>query len=176
MTTNKKVIDKLHKLLALAEQGEGGEKVTAQRMLDKMLKKHGLTMTDIANESTEVYWFTYKGSIEKQLLSQIIFAVSPLCERWKRKGSKTITGAKLTKSEMLDIELRFSVYSKAIKEDIEIFVNAFIMKNDIYPEDSDTFAKEIGEETPEEKAKRFRTSCIAEGIEKKNVLKSIASD
>lgn len=176
MSDNKKIIDKLNKLLRLAEQGIGGEKVTAKRMLDKILKKHNLTINDISDEVTEVYWFTYKGAIEKQLLMQIIFSVSPEADQYKMKNSKTKRGVKLTKREMLDIELRFSVYKESIKEDIEMLVTAFIQKNHIYPEDDEKYAKEIGEETPKEKAKRFRTAQIADSLNKSTILKGINKD
>mgnify|MGYP000288717312 FL=1 len=171
MSTDKKVIDKLQKLLALAEQGVGSEKETAQRMLDKMLNKHGLTEADISDAATDVYWFIYKGAIEKALLYQLMYAVAPESNRYRKKGSKTTTGVECTKREMLDIELRFSLYREAIKKDIELLINAFILKNDIYPESEDYVVRK--EFTPEEKAERFRTAQLAAGLEKTNVLKSI---
>lgn len=35
---------RIRKLLALAERGVGGEKETANRMLNKMLDRHGMTL------------------------------------------------------------------------------------------------------------------------------------
>ena len=61
-----KIHIKLIKLLALAERGVGGEKVNAQRMLEKLMKRHGIEMSDLAGEKIETRWFRFKGSLEKK--------------------------------------------------------------------------------------------------------------
>lgn len=61
---SQKIVDRLNKLLKLAEQGVGGEKTTAQKMLDKMLIKHGLSISDISDESTEVIGSRLRGVLK----------------------------------------------------------------------------------------------------------------
>lgn len=53
-----RIIDKLKKLLALAERGEQGEAENARRLLEAELRKHGLTFDDIREENkrTRTRW------------------------------------------------------------------------------------------------------------------------
>lgn len=45
-----RMIDRLKKLLALAEQGQRGEADNARRLLEAELRRHGLTLDDICSE------------------------------------------------------------------------------------------------------------------------------
>jgi len=65
--SEKKLKEKLIKLLKLAEQGAGGEKVNAQNILENLLKKHGFSISDINDESNDFYSFKYKNNLEKNV-------------------------------------------------------------------------------------------------------------
>lgn len=52
-----KAIDKAKKLKALADRGIGGEKLNAKAQLDKLMKEHNLSDTDVDTE-TETYEVT----------------------------------------------------------------------------------------------------------------------
>nr|DAU15145.1 MAG TPA: Protein of unknown function (DUF2786) [Caudoviricetes sp.] len=55
-----KTIARIKKLQALAERGVGGEKETAQRMLDKMLKENGITtLKELENEEYEYTLYSW---------------------------------------------------------------------------------------------------------------------
>lgn len=71
-----KTIARIKKLQALAERGVGGEKETAQRMLDKMLKENGITtLKELENEEYEYTLFSYNGKHEIKLLRQCMYKV-----------------------------------------------------------------------------------------------------
>ncbi len=131
---NPKVESKLLKLLALAEQGVGGEKTTAKRMLNKMLDKHGLTVEDLVKESEQEYWLRYQpGGNDKQLLIQVISRVLGYdVQMWTRKNKQRQLGFECTEYELMEIELHYSIYSKALKKELDIAYKAFIQVNEIY--------------------------------------------
>ena len=55
---NEKYIILAKKLKALADKGIDGERVNAQKMLDTLMRKHNLTITDIEGEKTDDYFFS----------------------------------------------------------------------------------------------------------------------
>lgn len=174
MELDKRIEQKLQKLLALAERGEGGEKSNAERMLKRLLDKHGLNISDLSDEQTDTYWLKYKGPFELRLLSQIIGAVRPGATKWKNRKKRQTLGVDTTKQQMLEIGLMFNAYKKALHEEIEILYIAFIHKNDIFPEDQEPERSE--EKTPEERARLFKVANMMNGMAKTAVLNGIAKD
>lgn len=171
-----KIEDRLRKLLALAEGGVGGEKVNAQRMLESMLEKHDMSVEDISDDLIETYWFKYKGKLEKRLLYQIINSVSKNADLWKHRKRRETTGADVTKTQMLEIELKFECYKKALNDDIDSLFTAFIHTNKIYPLSDEVDDEDESElQTPEEKARLFKIAQMMQGMDKVEILKSIES-
>lgn len=71
-----KTIEKIKKLQALAERGVGGEKETAQKMLNRMLEKNGISsLEELENEEYEYTLFSYNGKHEIKLLRQCFYKV-----------------------------------------------------------------------------------------------------
>ena len=63
----------LNKLKALAERGIGGEKETAQRKLEELMRKYGIEEADLSDEKKEGFKFKYKNKFEKKLILQIAY-------------------------------------------------------------------------------------------------------
>lgn len=136
MSDNEKLIELLRKLKALAEQGEGGERDNAQRMLEQQMKKHNINLEDIDTElKKEVEFFldpTYK-----QFFHQIVYSVCGFNETKifiirgdKRKLRKYLVLC--TKSEAIEIGAKFDFYLPIYKKQQDIFYSAFIQKNHLY--------------------------------------------
>lgn len=69
---DEKTIQRIKKLQALAEQGVGGEKTTAQKKLAKLLKDNGINSLDeLQKEEYEYTIFSYNGKHEIKLLRQL---------------------------------------------------------------------------------------------------------
>ena len=128
------------KLLALAERGVGGEKANAQRMLDKLLEKHSLTLDDLIGEQRKDHLFECSGgAIYKRLLLQIIVSVMPLkTDIYHCRGKRNAYIVSATDAEIVEIELMYDVYSVALKEQLDITFQAFIHKHDIFNRDTKT--------------------------------------
>lgn len=134
------LIDKLRKIEALARSGVGGEKETAQRMLDALCKKHGITIDQIAETVTEDVLFTIKDRWENSLLETIIVHIcrTTKIRNWYR-GRKR--GFELTRLQRIDVEDCFKHYKKAYtaerKRLMEDLTTAFVHKHRLFGPPSD---------------------------------------
>ncbi|WP_422459163.1 hypothetical protein [Endozoicomonas sp. ALB115] len=121
-------------LLALAQRGQDGEKDTAQRMLDKMLEANGLTYADLGQEVREWEVFNFGGKkILKRLLNQIVVSVIGR-ERgcYTDRARKNSVLAEVTIAEKIEIELKYSLYKKALENELEETFLAFIHRHHIF--------------------------------------------
>lgn len=67
---------RIKKLQALAERGVGGEKETAARKLQELLKKNGISsVEELARDEYIFTLFSYNGVLGRKLLSQCIYKV-----------------------------------------------------------------------------------------------------
>ena len=129
--------EKLRKLLALAQQGVGGEKENAQSRLEAMMEKHGVTIDEIAEESRTMQWFKpERGVFEKRLMLQVIGAVCGNISTWRCAGKRGQIGIQVTKSEQLEINLRYDAYVAAMKKEMSICYSAFVQTNKIFHADA----------------------------------------
>lgn len=135
-----RIKQRLLKILELARRGEGGERVNAQRMLDNLLKKHGLTIDELEREIDErtFYEFTYKGEFEKRLLNQCVYAFVPKWDGrvFSKPANKNVCAYRLTKAEFVEVELYFSIHRESLKVHMkrmaESAFNAYVQTNDLF--------------------------------------------
>ena len=71
-----KIAEKLKKIKALAERGEGGEKETAMRMYEELKAKYELEDEEIMLDAVTLHWFGYATELEEELLTQIFYKVT----------------------------------------------------------------------------------------------------
>ncbi len=135
---DKKLERRLKKLLALAERGIDGEKETAQRMLDNLLQKHNLSYSDLTVEHIDTHWFKHhKGVVYKKLMFQVMYAVCGKRDKWKTKHKRYHVGVDCTEFERMQIEVKYSIYQKELKKELELSYDAFIQVNNVFPGDSE---------------------------------------
>lgn len=152
-----KVIELGKKLLALAERGVDGEKLTAQALLEKYLAKHNITIEDIEGEKVDYWYLIFRGDAQIEMANffkQVCASVVGT-EREKRyltlkeiralgiKNANTCQVIKYycTPSEKIEILETHAFFKVKYKEDKEIFYSAFIQKNQLY---SNPFRTERG--------------------------------
>lgn len=134
---DEKVRERLLKVLALAERGVGGEQETAQRQLETMLAKYGLTVEEFkgGEERRELQGFRFKGEWERELCRYVILSV---LDDWDAKfythqGDTNQYMVYLTRAEAAEVKFTYAVYKKALGEAMTDFFTAFILKHDIRP-------------------------------------------
>ena len=135
---NKKV-ELLKKLKALADRGVDGEKVAAEKMLDKLMKKYDVTDEELSADEVSTMVFKYSGAEQKKLLLQIIYKVTNKTDifydyinRDSGGVSRTRLGADVTKAQKIEIEFLFDFYVRQYEKECEVFLEAFIQKNQLF--------------------------------------------
>lgn len=172
-----KVRERLKKLQALAERGVGGEKTTAEKKLQELLKKNGIeSLQELETDETHYYLFSYNGKHKAKLLRQCIYKVlgyENYPKFYRTSGTRQKIGTYCTAAQKIEIELENEFYSNIFDEEIADFMDAFIAKQSIYPEDAphrDIIKEEL---TPEELEKLLKQQAYAGGITKRTRAKMI---
>ena len=60
-----KIAEKLKKIKALVERGEGGERETAMRMYEELKAKYELKDEEIMLDAVTLHWFGYATELKK---------------------------------------------------------------------------------------------------------------
>jgi len=133
----------LKKIKALAERGVGNEKDNASKILKSLMDKYGITDAEINDERVDYHWFKYGTTMEERLINQIIYMVTGQQNLYTHKLLKKHTGTKCTVAQSIEIDACASFYKAKLKEDLEVFLRAFVHKNNIFPPDApQSFATE----------------------------------
>ncbi len=171
-----RILERIKAVQALAERGDRGEKESAAAMLDRLMKKYGITETELAEERREIAWFRYKTPLECRLLHQVIYAVTGRaasgCVGKYTNRPRKMVGIKCTAAERLEIEFSFDFYKTAFEKELERFFIAFLQKNRIFPDNPTDAAQEIGEMSLEEIK---RLSMMMAGMEEHTRRKMLES-
>lgn len=162
-----KTVQRIKKLQALAERGVGGEKETAEKMLQRLLKKNGInTLEELEKDKVEYSLFSYNGKHEIQLLAQCMYKVlgySNDTTYFRTKGTRQKIGIYCTKAQRIEIELEFEFYRNVFYEELSSFMSAFIEAQDIFPPDAPESNKDLCDLSEDE----FRKLQITAGIKKR---------
>jgi hypothetical protein len=162
-----KTKQRIKKLQALAERGVGGEKDTAEKILQKLLKKNGIsTLAELEEDEIEYFLFSYSGKHEIKLLKQCMYKVlghSDHTAYFRSRGTRQKIGIYCTKAQKIEIELEFEFYRNVFYEELNSFMSAFIQAQAIFPSDAPIESKALEEYSEEE----IRQMQIAQGIKKR---------
>lgn len=169
-----KIVERLKKILALAQAGEAGERVTAHNLLQSLLAKHGLTLADISDDEEERQKrpFSWSTKWEFKLLCQLMGCMfdndRPMFKH-RQKGKKTCL-IPTTRAEAVELELRYSIHRRNFKQQLEAFWIAYLMKNDLL--------LAAGEDEPpisdEEREKYMNAAMMSEGVQQAQIHKQIS--
>lgn len=130
MSSNK-IKEILLKFKALSEKGDGGEKTTATEMLNKALKKHGLTLEDLEKEEKEARTFKIKDRGDSSIiLAQCIWDVVPNAEI-KQNTKKLEIYCYLSASDFVEVSEKYKHYYNIWLKEKKEFLTAYILRNKI---------------------------------------------
>ena len=135
-----RIIDRLKKLLALAERGEQGEADNARRMLEAELRRHGLTLDDIRSERKSTRVLKYCSNEGLQLIIQIILnysgSTSEAFKEARYNARKREIYIELSDMEYVDIsnmcDFFKAQYRKERKRLLHDMIMAFVQKHSLY--------------------------------------------
>lgn len=161
----------IQKLKALSDRGINGEKENATKLLEKLMKKYGITDEELEQSQTKIVWITLKNMAEKRICSQILYAYFDDAGLYQRNGDRTKYWTELTPAQEIEFKYMLSTYLDSFYKEQDIFIHAFIQKNRIFPKDGPvTYIDDL---PPEEKAKSIRASFMAEGMEFTKIRKAL---
>lgn len=163
-----KIIDLCKKLNALAKQGVGGEKHNAAQMLQKLLEKHGITLDEIQENEMRAFKFVPRN---KKLFANVAASVvGAEYNMYSYRGQKGIW-MDLFPNQYLEIEAKYAFYQRAYNQELKRMVRAFIMRNDLYPQDGGTEQRELTSKELEELLQIYEMS---KGLDRHHYNKQIS--
>lgn len=176
MNDRDRILERIKAVQALADRGDRGEKESAAAMLERLMKKYGITESEIAEERRETAWFRYKTPLEHRLLNQIIYAVTGRaafgCVGAYTNRTRKKSGIECTAAERLEIEFSFDFYKAALEKELDRFYIAFLQKNRLFPDKPIDDVPEIGEMDLEEAQ---RLSMMMAGMKEHTRRKALGS-
>lgn len=166
MADNKRIAERLKKLKALAERGVGGEKETAIRLYNELMEKYQIEEAEVLEDLLTVHWFNYSTDIEERLLLRVFYKVTGSTSYHHFVGNikrRKKRGCECTEVEAVEIRLLFDFYRRELKEELEVFMIAFLNGNNIYPDKSARLYHEPTEaenELSAEEKRRIRKAAL----------------
>lgn len=151
------VRERLRKIAALAKQGYEGEAKAASLLLEKQLKKYGLTLEDVLDEVKKMREVCYTNMLEFRLLANVLAnhfganSVEVESARWLKRKKKLFM--EMTDADYADFSAEWEYYrclfKRERKRQEEALVIAFVNKFNLFDkskDDEDKPAKELSKE------------------------------
>ncbi len=177
MTEREELLKRLERIKALADRGVGGEKENAEALLQRLMQKYNITEEDIEKKVERIYWIRYKTDLERKLIYQIAYKHCGSGHACRGVGtysgrSKKLIGVTCTPSIYIEVEADFEFYREALKEDLDIFMQAFIHKNDIFP-DPELVKDEPKSDFVMDRDRALKITAIMDGIDQRTRHKAL---
>lgn len=174
-----KIIELAKKLHALAERGVDGEKEAAAKMLDRMMKKHKLTMEMLIGSDVKEHKFKVLATDKKffiQIVASIMGRNADLYSYVNEKGKYRNLTLNCTAADAVLVEAKFAFFKKAYEKEQAVFYRAFIQQNRLYTKPDDNDEGEDDEPlTPEQKAELYRMAQMMQGMDRHIFTKQIGN-
>lgn len=150
------ILERLKKIQALAESGIEGERANANKLLNELLLKHGITLQDLAHGEAQWCRFVCAGRLEIELLTHVVLKVCQTRDvvNAKDKKSSRVRWFKLTAAQCADVTDAFEHYKREFKTCVDDTLVALIHRHNLFAQDkSDEKATPTAEAM--ERAKRI---------------------
>lgn len=132
-------IERMKKLYALAIRGVGGEKEQAQKLLEKLTQKYGVSPAELDEEQIKEFDLKFHGEFERKLLIQTTFKVTGTTGNtfnleYNRSGRpcRTRLRVRCTEAQKVEIEFMFDFYKNLWEKEEDALFFAFIQKHEIF--------------------------------------------
>lgn len=134
MSTSK--IDLVNKLKELMQSDNEYERKSAEDKLKLIMNKYDIDESELDNDKINHYTFYYHNNLEKTLLVQTIIKIlgfdTPMYKN-TGKGKKIRLYINCTYSQYLEISMQYDFYVELMKEELDVFIRAFVYKHNIFP-------------------------------------------
>ena len=154
---------RLLKVLRLAQEGVGGERENAEVMLEKLLRKHSMTMADLEDaldQPRESAWLPVSDGEERAVLAQLVVKLFGVERKVWRRGNDVELGVDVSAAERSALVIAWEVYRAAFAEARRALVMGFCFKHGLYAAEGTSDS----EMTAEERESAARALKLAEAL------------
>ena len=170
--------EKLVKMKSLAERGEGGERETANRLIEELAAKYGISLDFLGNETKRHYEIRFSAVWQRRLFGQLMGLL-----RLEKYGSRDADELILyfnrrdrlkcnttcTEMEWLELTTKHSVLCADYKRQQRAFYTAFLMANDLLM----PFDPKSPPPTPKEEKEYDDAFSLSAGIKRSEIFTQI---
>lgn len=152
-------------------RGNENERLVAEKQLDILMKKYGITEEDLGTLDKKRRNIYFKSEWELKLIHQTLYMLFGDISIYKNSKKRNWLWVELTDAEYIEWDMTYSAYKGSFQKELDIFYLAFINKNRIFPPDD----KAIEPSGPDKYSRgdRMRAAMMAEGIEFTRVRRQI---
>ncbi len=162
-----KQVELAKKLNELAKRGVGGEKTNAAAMLEKLMRKYNLKIEDFDHEQRKERRFKYQNKTKKLFIQICLKVIGSKVEFYKYRGEKgNYSIINCNEFEYIQIKEYYEFYSKLLTQELKRFEKAFIMKNNLIPDDAEKL--DTSNLTKTELMELYQTIQMMDGITAKS--------
>lgn len=170
---------KLKKLLALAEQGVGGEAVNARRLLEKLCEQHGISIEELLDRETK-HRYTFEIGRSKEMMQIFVRCLAKVVDiknmtyTQPTRSSISVKVTALQRAEILSLfNWHKSNFTQELEEFKSNFLSAYIGKHDLYFEQGEVNNRSSEELTEEDIARIRRVCAMREAMSNHSYYKQL---
>ncbi len=174
-----KILELARKLRALADKGVDGEKDTALLMLQRLMKKHGITIDMISEDEIKEHSFKIEETYSRffgQIVASVLGSKVSVSYYPHQKGKKREQFINCTPYQAIEIEAKYNFFVECYKKELELFYQAFIQQNHLYVKknDNDEDDSEEKELSREEREKLYKMVNMMQGMDRHIFTKQLS--
>lgn len=170
---------KLKKLLALAEQGVGGEAINARRLLERLCEQHNISIEELLDRETK-HRYTFEIGRSKEMMQLFVCCLAKVVDienmtyRQPTRSSISIEVTALQRAEILSLfNWHKSNFTKELEEFKSNFLSAYIGKHDLYFEQGEINNRSSEELTKEDIERIRRVLAMRDAMSDNSYYKQI---
>jgi hypothetical protein len=137
--------ERLAKIIALAEQGIGGEKKNAEEIIQRLLAENKITVADIdesAEETKQLYTLKWEDERSKHLvflmLKKVVGNKLENIKMFRSHGNAKKLDVMMNPSQYVEFRYLYDLYLEELNKEISALFKAFVFKNDLFKADKDS--------------------------------------
>ena len=192
MTKKEKIIERLKLLNKMKEGGEAGERANAAALMEEIMRKHGISESDLENDEETMFWVHVESPLHKKLFLQLLGLVNgerrmrvrylpelpeDVEKQMRYDLSHVIPEAArynmvgwAKSSDFAETVARYNMYKDDFNKNLDQFYYAYLYKNDLLAEPEEGESENMDREKMDSVLNSIR---MAYGIKRAEVFRQL---
>ena len=168
-----RILELAKKLKALAERGEGGEKVNAADQLQRLVEKYNLKLDDVnaIRLQYRIFKFDIDNELQKKFYRQIISSVVGQTNFYYSGLIHNNWAVEIDDFQFVEISEKIDYYWPIFNSELDIFYTAFVHKNELTVDVEPDKMPQLSEEEVDKLRKAFN---MMNGMQKHTFTKMLS--